>query len=104
VTETETATESHPAVSFDACYEQAAGLHAVEIDGETVIYVESSESLHLLDATATIVWGALDPSVTLGALCDELAAAFATEPERIRADVEPLAERLAGAGLITLAD
>jgi Coenzyme PQQ synthesis protein D (PqqD) len=95
-----TSVPSPPAVSFDACYQRTAGCHAVEIDGETVIYVEAGESLHLLDTIATIVWRALADSVPLGALCDELAAAFEVSPEQIRADVEPLIERLTAAELV----
>lgn len=97
-----TETEEVTPVPFHASYVRAAGLHAVEIDGETVVYVESTESLHLLDTTATIVWQALDDSLTLDELCDDLAVAFGTDAEQIRADVGPLVRRLSEARLITV--
>jgi hypothetical protein len=96
MTEPETLAE----VNFDAAYVRATGLHSVEIDGETVVYVESTESLHLLDPTASIVWDALAADVTLAALCDDLAEAFGVGIEQIRADVAPLVSNLTEAGLL----
>jgi hypothetical protein len=88
-------------VSFDACYERTADVHAVDVDGETVVYVAATESLHLLDGTASVVWWALDNTTTLGVICDELADAFGVAAERIRGDVEPLVKNLVEAGLVT---
>ena len=91
-------------VRFDASYARTAGLHSVEIDGETVVYVAPTESLHLLDATATVVWQALDGDVTLGTLCDELAVAFGVSTTQIRNDVELLVQSLTTLGIVSVAD
>ena len=48
---------------------RGAGLHSVELDGETVVYDETREALHLLDTTATVVWSLLDGTASLGEIC-----------------------------------
>jgi hypothetical protein len=58
-----------------------------ELDGEAVVYHETSETVHLLSPTATIVWRCLDGEASLATISSELATAFGAELTRINEDV-----------------
>lgn len=72
-----------------------AWVTAVELDGESVLYDETSGGLHLLDAVATVVWARLDGTATLDDLATDLSQTFATDRVRVRADLVAFARRLA---------
>ena len=59
----------------------------VELDGEAVLFDESSGSLHLLDPVATVIWSRLDGSATLEELATELSTTFAADRSRVRDDL-----------------
>lgn len=67
---------------------------AVELDGESVLYDETSGVLHLLDAVATVVWGRLDGTATLDDLAGDLSQTFATDRGRVRGDLVAFARQL----------
>lgn len=73
---------------------------AVELDGEAVVYHEEHDSVHTLNATATIVWQWLDGATPLGQVINELAAAFDAAPTAIERDVVELVGELARQGLL----
>lgn len=62
-------------------------VHAVELDGEAVLLDESNDRVHLLNATATLVWAGLDGAATAGELSDDLGRQFGVGPERILSEV-----------------
>lgn len=67
---------------------------AVELDGESVLYDETSGVLHLLDAVATVVWARLDGTATLDELAGDLSETFATDRGRVRGDLVAFARQL----------
>jgi hypothetical protein len=67
---------------------------AVELDGESVLYDETSGGLHLLDAVATVVWARLDGTATLDDLAADFSQAFATDRSRVRGDLVAFARQL----------
>ena len=71
-----------------------AWVTAVELDGESVLYDETSGVLHLLDAVATVVWARLDGTATLDELAADLSGAFATDPARVRRDLVAFVRQL----------
>jgi hypothetical protein len=77
-----------------------AWVTAVELDGETVLYDETSGGLHLLDAVATVVWSRLDGTATLDDLAADLSRTFGTDRERVRGDLVAFARQLAGQHLL----
>ena len=77
-----------------------AWVTAVELDGESVLYDETSGGLHLLDAVATVVWSRLDGSATLDDLAADLSRTFGTDPDRVRGDLVAFARQLAGQHLL----
>jgi len=81
---------------INGAYAPAVGawVTAVELDGETVLYDETSGVLHLLDAVATVVWARLDGTATLDELTADLSRTFATDPARVRGDLVAFARQL----------
>src|SRR5439155_18371566 len=71
-----------------------------ELDGEAVIYSEETQSMHLLNPTATVVWACFDGSGPLGELITDLADAFGVDEDLIRGDVLDLARVVGGKGLL----
>jgi hypothetical protein len=71
-----------------------AWVSAVELDGESVLYDETSGALHQLDVVATVVWNRLDGSATLDDLAVELSAMFAADASRVRGDLVAFARQL----------
>jgi PqqD family protein of HPr-rel-A system len=59
----------------------------VELDGEAVLFDETSGSLHLLDPVATVIWNRLDGGATVDALAADLSEVFAADRHRVRDDL-----------------
>ncbi len=75
----------------------------VEVDSELVVAVPTGpfvSDAHWLDRTASIVWNAFDGITSLGALVDELAAAFGADRDVVRDDVLELTRTLGRAALL----
>lgn len=79
---------------------RADDLVHVEVDGETVVYHCSRNSLTVLDATSTAVWTRLDGRGALDVVCAELARQYAAPLAVVRADVLALVARLLDEGLV----
>jgi len=77
-----------------------SGLTTVELDGEAVIYDDSSGELHHLNPTATIVFGLLDGTATIRELSSDIAEAFGMPPEEIEPQLRSLLRRFRKAGLL----
>ena len=75
-------------------------VHAVELDGETVVYDRPTRRLHLLNPSATVIWMALDGQVTGDELVAELAEQFGVELETMDRQVRDVLTTLSQEGLI----
>ncbi len=81
------------------------GAVGVELDGEMVLTVPDDDAggemtTHMLDETATIVWGLFDGKATLAELADDIAAAFETDLAVVLTDLIALATNLESVGLL----
>lgn len=71
------------------------------VDGETVLYLPSSDEAVVLDVVGSAVWRQIDGPLGVDDLTDALAVLFGQPRERIEEDTAPLiAELLAGGWLI----
>ncbi len=73
---------------------------AVELDGESVLYHESSRTVHVLNRTATVVWRCLDGRIALDELSADLAAVFSAPVEQVTSDVVAAVRELGRQGLL----
>jgi hypothetical protein len=74
----------------------------VEVDGETVLMSVSEGGYYGLAETAQAIWTRLAAKTTVGALCEQLVAAYDGEPSRIEAETLEFMGKMAAAGLITV--
>jgi len=74
----------------------------VEIDGETVVFDCRTSALHLLDAVATRIWGAVDGSASLQSISEDLARAFEHPVADTLLDVQKFAADLSRLALVEL--
>lgn len=72
----------------------------VEIDGDGVVYDSRFERVHLLNPTATLVWGLLDGETTLEDLALVLSDASGVESSVIASDLNRLVADLEAEGLL----
>ena len=79
---------------------RGARTHTVEVDGEAIVLDEEQNRLHLLNASATIVWTCCDGSGTLAEIADDLADAVGSSPEQLVSDLVSLARTLGAEGLL----
>lgn len=86
-------------IDLDTAPRPHGALALVEVDGETVVYDETTGALHLLDGVATIIWRCLDGR-TLREAAGELSVAFGAKRELVERDVLALARRLGAQGLL----
>jgi hypothetical protein len=99
---TMTTTPQHALIfDLDSVVARNPRLSTAEIEGETILYDEDSDALHVLDPVATVVWNLLDGQTSLRDACTDLADAFDTDRVRIEADVLILVSELAERGMLT---
>jgi hypothetical protein len=79
---------------------QSTEVASVELDGEAVLYDESDGSIHVLNATATVLWSCFDGSTPLREIISDLAESFALPADQMRGDVLVLAKELGAKGLL----
>ena len=79
---------------------RAPKTHTVEIDGEAIVLDEEQNRLHLLNASATIVWNCCDGSGTLTEIAHDLADAVGAPPEQLVSELVTLARTLGAEGLL----
>jgi coenzyme PQQ synthesis protein D (PqqD) len=75
----------------------------VDVDGEAVLYDEIRQQVHVLSATATLVWRGMDGKTSLDRIARDLSESFGTDLALVRSDVLDLARDLARKGLIAAA-
>lgn len=73
---------------------------AFVLDGESVLYRESANTVHVLNATATVIWQCLDGHAHLDELCADLAAVFSVPVERLSTDVLEAVRQFGKQGLL----
>ncbi|MFN2538032.1 MAG: PqqD family protein [Mycobacteriales bacterium] len=81
-----------------------AGLVAVEVGPETVIYDPESEAIHLLDPVGSLVWSALDGDLQLDELSVALAEHFGVARDEVLSDVLKLVSHLTAVELVVAAE
>lgn len=79
-------------------------VHAVELDGELVLYSSATNRAVHLDARATLIWRVLDGNVTVAELVDDLSEVFQTDKDVVRADVDGMFTELHGLGYLAPAE
>lgn len=91
-----TAETTRPAMGREAVLRRVSSpdVEYVEIDGETVVYDSRSRHLHVLNPVGSLVWILLDGEASLGQTSEELAGAFAQEPDEVFGVVRAFAEQL----------
>ncbi len=72
----------------------------VDVQGEVVVWNANTESLHLLDPIAAIIFQLLDGVTTLEQNARDLAEAFGRDLEQVRADVLAFAASLWDVGIV----
>ena len=93
-------TRSAAELGSDFVPRRAPQTHTVEIDGEAIVLDEHQNRLHLLNASATIVWMCCDGSGTLAEIADDLADAVGSPPEDLIDELVALARTLGAEGLL----
>jgi hypothetical protein len=73
---------------------------SVELEGEGLLYDEERGSWHLLSPTAMVIWQCCDGSGTLDELARDLAEAYRTDLETVRADTLDSVRQLGHDGLL----
>jgi coenzyme PQQ synthesis protein D (PqqD) len=73
---------------------------SVELDGEGVLFDEETGHSHLLNSTATVVWGCFDGALSLDELAEELAAAYGTSVQQLASDILTLTRQFGRKGLL----
>lgn len=75
-------------------------LTIVELDGEAVVYDETSGELHHLNPSATIVLGLCDGTLTVEEISSAVSEAFGLAPDEVLTHVQSAVQRFAEAGLL----
>lgn len=90
------------AAEVDAAFvpRPAAATHTVELDGDAIVLDEVQHRLHLLNASAALVWSCYDGTATLTDIARELAGATGVPLAGMLADVVAITRRLGAEGLV----
>lgn len=75
-------------------------LTVVELDGEAVVYDESSGELHHLNPSATLVFGLLDGTATIRELVADVSDAFGVPVEEVEPQLRDLVRDFRRLGLL----
>lgn len=74
-----------------------------ELGAETLLYLPANRTVHVLNATAQIIWSLCDGEHTLEDMEQALREEFAVpEGQDIRQDIESILERLSEKGLVSI--
>jgi hypothetical protein len=90
-------------VSFDKRLVVPADVLMQELEGESVFLNLKTERYFGLDGVGTRVWTVLSQAVSIQAAYDALLAEYDVEPEKLRADLVDLIDRLLVHGLMEVA-
>lgn len=77
-----------------------AGVYAVEIDDELVLYEPHVNRAVQLDARAALIWRVLDGTVTVEELVGDLSEVFGVDRATVRTDVDSMLSRLHDLGFL----
>jgi hypothetical protein len=90
------------AADLDATFvpRRVADAYTVEIDGDAIVLDEAQNRLHLLNASAALVWACYDGSATLAQIAHDLADATGVPFAGMVADVLAITRSLGVEGLV----
>ena len=90
------------AADLDAAFvpRRVAAAYTVEIDGDAIVLDEARNRLHLLNASAALVWACYDGSTTLHDIARDLAVATGVPLPGMVADVLAITRSLGVEGLV----
>lgn len=77
-----------------------ADLTIIELDGEAVVYDDTTGELHHLNPSASIVMSLCDGTLTVADMADAISDALAVPVDDLAVHVRGAVERLSEAGLI----
>ena len=89
------------AIREDSTPSRSPRVESVELDGQAVLYLESSNAMHVLNPTATVVWFCLDGNGTVSEIARDISDAFGADPETVKADVLRVVREFADDGLLS---
>lgn len=81
------------------CRRPSPQVEWVDVQGEVVVWNADTESLHLLDAIAALIFQLMDGTTPLEVTSRELAEAFGRSLDQVRDDVLHFAAQLADIGV-----
>ena len=79
---------------------RAASVAFTELDGETVLYDESTGGTHLLNPTASVLWQCFDGEASLDDLAADVAEAYGIDRAAAADDVRAVARSLGELGVL----
>jgi hypothetical protein len=79
---------------------RAASAYTVELDGEAIVLDEAQNRLHLLNASATVVWTCCDGHGTIAEIADDVAATVGLAATQVTHELVALARDLGAEGLL----
>ena len=90
------------AADLDATFvpRRVAAAYTVEIDGDAIVLDEEQNRLHLLNASAALVWACYDGAATLADIAHDLADATGVPLPGMVADVLAITRSLGVEGLV----
>lgn len=72
----------------------------IELDGESILYDETTNELLVLNGSAGLIWRNLDGTCSIGELIDDIAEAFRIDPGAVGDDVLDTVRQLGRHGLL----
>ncbi len=86
---------------IDSVLTPSPATFVVEVDGEAIVLDETTGTLHLLNATGSMIWQCIDGESTLGEICADLADILGAPYDDVADGAETLARQLLDEGLAT---
>ena len=84
----------------EKCPERAPNIAEYEVEEEIVLYDPRTDSAHVLNPTASIVWWLCDGDHKVKEIARELGDLYDKEPDAVRSDVDEIIEGFLGSRLI----
>ena len=73
-----------------------------DITGEVVIAARNSQTICILNKTASLIWTLVDGTRQIENIVAEVCSSFQVTPKQAKVDVEELCQQLLEAGLISM--
>jgi len=87
-------------ITADFVPRQRAGLSAIEIEGEGLVYDETSNAWHLLNPTGYVVWLCCDGNGTVEEIAQDVSSVFQQDIDAVRSGVLDAVRELGRQGLL----